>query len=140
MCDTVHGVRSLYKLKTVQLNWHRDVFRTLSNISILNGKFNPKINIIKVSFQNQDIRFLKGQGRSPLFPLVAHLWVWLNMHQYPWVCIHILENTWINCSVYARALNMQACQWMACNSTCMHPYMPVFKCAIVTRAKLYMMS
>ena len=28
------------------------------------------------------------------------------MHQYPWICLNILENGWMNCSDYARALNM----------------------------------
>ena len=42
---------------------------------------------------------------SPLL-LVARLEVWLNMHLYPYICLNILENAWINCSDYARALNM----------------------------------
>ena len=38
-------------------------------------------------------RFLKKQGRPllPPPPLVARLWVWLNMHQYPSICLNILE-------------------------------------------------
>ena len=28
------------------------------------------------------------------------------MHQYPWLFLNILQNAWINCSEYARALNM----------------------------------
>ena len=43
----------------------------------------------------------------PLSPPVALLWVWLNMHQYPWICLSILENAGINCSKYARVLNMR---------------------------------
>ena len=35
-----------------------------------------------------------------------HQWVWLNMHCYSWICLNILENVWINCSNYARVLNM----------------------------------
>ena len=50
--------------------------------------------------------FQKGQGRSPLSPLVEHQWVCLNMHQYLWICLNIFENAWIVCSDYARALNM----------------------------------
>ena len=50
--------------------------------------------------------FQKGQGTPPLSSLVAHLWVWLNMHQYPWICLNILENAWINRSNNVRALNM----------------------------------
>ena len=30
----------------------------------------------------------------------------VNMHQYPWICMNILENAWINCSDYAGTLNM----------------------------------
>ena len=29
--------------------------------------------------------FQNGEGRTPLSSLVACLWVWLNMHQYPWI-------------------------------------------------------
>ena len=66
----------------------------------------------------------KGRGAPPpplpalfLSLLVARLWVWLNMHQYPWICLKILENAWINCfmpgleyalssDMYARLLKM----------------------------------
>ena len=51
-------------------------------------------------------RFQKGQGRSSLSPLVVRLWMWLNVHQYPWICLNFLENAWGNCSHYANALNM----------------------------------
>ena len=37
---------------------------------------------------------------SPL-PIAECLSVWLNMHWYPWICLNILENPWINCSNYA---------------------------------------
>ena len=30
----------------------------------------------------------------------------LNMHQYLWICLNIIENAWINCPDYVRALNM----------------------------------
>ena len=45
------------------------------------------------------------KGREGLTQ-VALLWVWLNMHQYPWICLNILENAWINCSDLAKALNI----------------------------------
>ena len=32
--------------------------------------------------------------------------VWLNMHQYSWMCANILENFWINCSDYAKSLKI----------------------------------
>ena len=39
-------------------------------------------------------------------PQTVHLWMWQNMHQYPWMSLNILENAWINCSDYARTLTM----------------------------------
>ena len=50
--------------------------------------------------------FQKREGKASPLPLVASLWVWLNMHQYSWISLNILENAWINCSDYARALKM----------------------------------
>ena len=50
--------------------------------------------------------FQKGKRRAALSLLVAGLWMWLNMHRYPWISVDILENTWINCSEYVRTLNM----------------------------------
>ena len=51
-------------------------------------------------------RFSKIAGEASYLPLVGHLWVWLNVHQYSWRCFNILEYTWINSSNYSRALNM----------------------------------
>ena len=39
-------------------------------------------------------------------PLSACLWVCLNTHQYPWIWIHIIEDSYINCSDYVRTSNM----------------------------------
>ena len=40
-------------------------------------------------------------------PLVAGQWLLLNMDQYyQWICLNVLEITWINCSDYDRTLNM----------------------------------
>ena len=50
--------------------------------------------------------FKKRQGKSTSYPLVAHIWVWLAMHQYPWISPNNLGNAWINRSYYATALNM----------------------------------
>ena len=52
------------------------------------------------------IRFSKKAGEASPLSLVAHLWVRLNMHQYPWISLNILENAWINCFEHARALVM----------------------------------
>ena len=46
------------------------------------------------------------QGKPPVSSLVARLWVWLNIHQYPWISLSIIENAWIYCSDNARALNI----------------------------------
>ena len=51
-------------------------------------------------------RFSKRAEKASPSPLAEHLWVWLNMHWYPWICLNILENISVNCSDYARALNM----------------------------------
>ena len=38
-------------------------------------------------------------------PLVARLRAWLNIHQYPWISLNILENAWMSV-FYVRVLNM----------------------------------
>ena len=48
----------------------------------------------------------KRIGEASPLTLVARLWVWLTMHQYPGLCLNVLENAWINCSGYIGALNM----------------------------------
>ena len=50
--------------------------------------------------------FSKQAGIACPLPLILHLWVLLNMPQYPSICLNILENAWTNCFDYARALNM----------------------------------
>ena len=50
--------------------------------------------------------FKKREGKSTSYPLVAHIWVWLAMHQYPWISPNNLGNAWINRSYYVTALNM----------------------------------
>ena len=63
----------------------------------MNGKFNPNIVTIKTFFvQSQRIylHFQKRAGETLPLPLVAHLWVWLNKDQYPWISLNILENSW----------------------------------------------
>ena len=37
-----------------------------------------------------------GREDLPHSRLILSLLVWLNMHQYPWISLNILENTWIN--------------------------------------------
>ena len=65
-----------------------------------------------VELGHVDKHFIKNAIRAflsrirKLFSLVVRLWVWLNMHQYTWICRNILGNGWINCSDYARALNL----------------------------------
>ena len=57
--------------------------------------------------------FQKRAGKAfAISPVFAHLSVWLNLHQYPWISLNILENAWTNCSDYvhrnyfSRVLNM----------------------------------
>ena len=38
--------------------------------------------------------FSKRAGEASPLPLAARLWVWLNMHQYPWICLNILINAY----------------------------------------------
>ena len=80
----------------------------------MNEKFNLKIDTIRAFLPKnrtlfsifQKGRVDGGGGGSPLSPLVSRVLVWLNMHQYPWISLNILENRWICCSDYARALNI----------------------------------
>ena len=50
--------------------------------------------------------FLKRAGEASHSSLVACQWVWLNKHQYPWISLKVLENTWINCCDSVSTLNM----------------------------------
>ena len=59
-------------------------------------------------FHNQGtfFDFQKTVGEASHSTLVRHLWVWTNMHQYPWLFINTLEDNRINCSDYAKVLHM----------------------------------
>ena len=46
----------------------------------------------------QSGHFSQESGNIDQNTSCAHLWVWLNMDQYPWICVIIIENAWINCS------------------------------------------
>ena len=63
------------------------------------------LSMASFSYDFQTI-FKERQGRPPSSLLVARQWVQMNMHQYHWISLNILENAWINCSDYAKALNM----------------------------------
>ena len=72
-------------------------------IYLLNEKFNPKMDTIWAFFSKIKKTFLmlkKGRRGAPVPPLIAHLWVWLNMHQYLWISLNILEKAWVNCWLY----------------------------------------
>ena len=77
---------------------------------ILNGKFNSRWTEPGLFFPELRyfFRLSKRAGEASFLspPLVVHLWVWLDMHQYPYICLNIFENAWINCSDYAMALNI----------------------------------
>ena len=65
---------------------------------ILNGKFNSKMDAIRAFFPQiwAFFRFSKkGRGGLALSPLVARLWVWINMDQYLWISLNSLQNTCI---------------------------------------------
>ena len=92
---------------------HRETFWSFfSNILLklhFNEKFNSTMDTISATFfQIRKIfNFQKRKGEThPPSSMVAHLWVWLTMHQYLWISRNVLENAWINCSDYARALKM----------------------------------
>ena len=106
-----HSVQLLYKL----LSNHRDRYSEHCQTF--------KIERSRNFSRHFDKHFVKNKKKRPrrvtffkifswvLFKLhfwflVPRLWVRLNIHQYAWICLNILENVWINCSDYARALNM----------------------------------
>ena len=60
-------------------------------------------------FVNQGLSF---HNQETFFPLVAYLLVWLNMHQYPWICLTILEKGWINCSNYCQGSEYASAPYM----------------------------
>ena len=95
--------------KRVPTGKHFGVFSPrYSRNYILSGNSNSKVGIIRDFLSKIRTLFSfskRARKASPLL-LVAPLWVWLNKHQYLWICVNILRNTWINCSDYARALNM----------------------------------
>ena len=41
----------------------------------------------------------KGQWKPCPSSLATHLLVWMNMHQYPWICLNILENACIRLTI-----------------------------------------
>ena len=74
--------------------WMENVTQRL----IQSGPFSPKPGHFF------DFQIRAGETSPSL--LVGCLWMWLNMHQYPWISINALGNAWINCSDYPRTLNM----------------------------------
>ena len=93
-----------YFVKNKKKGPHRETF-----LSFLHSfkKANPKMDTIKTFPKSGHFfRFSKRAEKASPSPLAEHLWVWLNMHWYPWICLNILENISINWSDYARALNM----------------------------------
>ena len=89
----------------------------------MNGKFNPKTDTIR-AFSSQ-IKALfrlskKGKTDIPHFPLVWCLLVWLNLHQYSWISLNILEIAWIK---------LRHCFWLCQSSkyACYFPYLTVLK-------------
>ena len=78
-----------------------------------NSKFNPKSDLTQIwtklrPFPKlEHVFWLSKREREGLLSLSSCMPVnILNMHQYPWIRINILENAWINCSGYARTMNI----------------------------------
>ena len=94
--ETLHGnILEVFLLDTLKTTFS---MANLTRRWTQSGSFFPK--------SGHFFRFLKRQGKSPHSPLVSCLWVWLNMHQYSWICLNVFENIKANCSHHARALNM----------------------------------
>ena len=108
VCGT-SGIQYRFLQKHQKKKPGRETFKSLFSYSwnyILNGKFNRKMDTIEAflsKIMKLFLTFKKGNGD---LPLVALVWVWLNIYQYPWICLNILENAWINCFDYARVLNI----------------------------------
>ena len=68
-----------------------------------------------------------GEASPSPSPLVSHLWAWLNMHQYFWLSLNILQNAWINCSDYASSEYI----WSFCMFHRLLKTWQVWKCARV---------
>ena len=60
-------------------------------------------------FPKSENRFSNRTGEASPLPLTVP--VWLNMHQYPWICLNILENAWKNSSDSGMRI------WMICNTS-----------------------
>ena len=119
--DAVYGIRSLNLLSSYR---DRRIQNTVKKFQIKRfaKRIMPECRCATRNFSGQEEdfvelghfykHFIKNAIRAflsrirKLFSLVVRLWVWLNMHQYTWICLNILGNGWINCSDYARALNL----------------------------------
>ena len=98
--------RSVYQNDLVE-NILEFFFWDTLQTTFLNEKPNPRVDAIRTILYKISTLFWfsKRAGETSSFPLIVRLWVWLDMYQYPWICLNILQNTWINCSRYAKALN-----------------------------------
>ena len=126
MCLIQYSIRSLYNLPSSYRDRHSEHCQTFK-MEPFAKRIMPECRCATSSFSGQEEGFLElGHFNKhfvkntintisaflskigTFFSLVARLWVWLNMHQYPWICLNIPEKGWTNCSDYARALNMHA--------------------------------
>ena len=102
-----HFVRNHKKKRPHKETFWR--FFLLDTITFSMENLTPRWTQSRPLFKNQGtfLRFSKKiRGGLPYSSVVARLWVWLNIHQYPWISQKILKNTWINCSDYTCTLNM----------------------------------
>ena len=74
--------------------------QVLSKLHFEWKKINLKMDKLKnLSKIKRLFLIFKKDRRGRLSPLVVRLWVWLNKHQYLWICLNFV---WINSSDYAR--------------------------------------
>ena len=67
---------------------------------------------LRWTFHQKHNQGLSFQNQETFLSLVGRLCVRLSLHQYPWICLNIHENGWINCSNYARGSEYACSSYM----------------------------
>ena len=113
LCNNSTSINNLSKAQqkeTPQRNILEPFFLDTLKTTFWMENVNPKWTQSEPIFPKSGHLFWISK-RSPLPPMLfARQWVWLNMHHYPWICLNILENAWMNCCDYAWAL-ARLCIW-----------------------------
>ena len=85
----------------------RNYFEETTGFEVMAWFARPVLSsVAQCCFSSKQVIYQKNAGYS--FPWNV-LWIEnykLNTHQYFWICLNIIEKTWINRPDYARALNM----------------------------------